>query len=311
MTNVVPIDRRVDARQVSAEARRRYAAERSVREVAAIGRNRRARLLRQRKTWLAISAGMAILGLAGGATAALWWQLPPAMVVVVKATSTLDRPAKIDNLPAQVQSLSSTTSAVTLSGTTAIAQSDIDTKTVHLPEIKALPAEASNLVSAVSVPTLLPLPSPLPAQRLPAAAMPSGIPLARTPILVGRRNPANVAAAALPAVAQTNQGGILPTTRYEAPKPIAEAAKVPLVKPVPSLEQISTLPDAARLSTPTPAYRVLGVPVDGLLQIQVGTDPTVKQVRVGERLPGGEVLRSANSETNFVETSTRGFQVRP
>ena len=94
----------------------------------------------------------------------------------------------------------------------------------------------------------------------------------------------------------------LVTTQYEAPAAATKTQVAPaVVAPTP-------LATPATTQTASAAYQVVNVPVDGVLQIKIGRDPAIKHIKVGERLPSGEVLRKATADTGQVETSERSFK---
>lgn len=310
MTNVVSIDHHVDAREISAAARRRYMAERSEREVAAIGRNRRARLLRQRKAWLTISAATAVIGSVAGIAATLWWQQSSAVTAIATASRPQDVSLKkLSETPARVvaETIVQSSSAIATVTQPAGASQTAAVATVLVTPTVVLPVVTPSMPALV----VAALPVSKPAQQSQSDALPGGKPALRTALPAVRAKQAVVlpmpTPTPSPVQAQAVQREPLPTTQYESSRqlparPFATQAKQELAQET---------KQSAPVSQNAPTYKVIGVPVDGLLQIQIGSDPTVKNVRVGERLPGGEVLRSANAETNLVETSERGFKVRP
>jgi hypothetical protein len=58
-------------------------------------------------------------------------------------------------------------------------------------------------------------------------------------------------------------------------------------------------------------WKVIGVPVDGVVQIQLGTDQTVRHLKIGQRLPNGAEIRAASSEFQTVETNTGRLSIKP
>jgi hypothetical protein len=297
-SNVVPIDRRAMARSVSAEARRRYVVQRNEKEVAAIKRNRFARLRTTRRWWLSVTAATAALGAGIGASAVLWIQ---SNASTVPKLTTVAATAAVASVPVSA-------TATVVQGN--LAQTFPTQVTATLPVVIQ---QAPITVGAVAVPTASPAQSihASPAFSLAASAsasLPSGSPLAlaapskQAPLVAAIKLPARVSVP-VPTVNITAAAAKVPekpTTKYEA---VAAAAK----QPTPTT---STSPIAAAQTTTSVPYVGIGVPVDGVLQIQVGRDPTVKHVRIGERLPSGEVLRRASSETGQIETSERNFVVK-
>lgn len=277
ISNVVQLDQRASARLVSAEVRRQYLAERSKREVAAIRRNRLARLVSTKRWWLTMIGVTTVASMSIGATALWWWQQ--------SNTSSIQAVAHVKPAPEAVnkatQSMTTTVSVVATGS----------------PPIHSSPA-------TVPVSTTTPLPT---------GRMPPGIPMAQAQILKQAvPSPASKPAVNAPSqpATQTVQK-IQPSTQYEA----ATASVAKPTNPAPaSVPAATTMTTQAATLNASPvvanaAYQVVGVPVDGVLQIKIGKDPAIKPVRIGERLPSGEVLRRANSDTGQVETSERSFKV--
>lgn len=153
------------------------------------------------------------------------------------------------------------------------------------------------------------------------AAMPQGAPMAlQQPVAAGQRTPEpspgktpQNAAKAAPSMAQTQAGA----------KPIAEpapnAASVATAQSTaspgkegsgayeepqlhsqsPSLPQQPSIPRSKVLASLS--YKVLGVPVDGVLNLEV--DGVIKSIRVGQQLPDGSTLTQALANTNEFVTS--------
>lgn len=263
-SNVVAIDQRAHAREVSAEVRRQQLAERSERVVGAIKRNRRARMMATKRWWLTVTGATALVSVSIGAGAAWWWQQSSAV-----------------------------------STRTAIAVLPI----AKPQEVKAVLQVQPAVVAAVQ--PAPPAPAPVqPVVASPMGRLPSGVPgnliqphKAVHPAPVGK--PAGRSTAPLQE-AQVSKDKPS-TTQYEAPA--ANVSKPAIVNP-PVVSVVTPTPAVATTSP----YQVVGVPVDGVLQIKIGKDPAIKHVRIGERLPGGEVLRKANSETGQVDTSERSFK---
>ena len=276
-SNVVQLDQRASARLVSAEVRRQYLAERSKREVAAIRRNRLARLVTTKRWWWTMIGVTTVASMSIGATAVWWWQQ--------SNTASIQAVAQVKTAPEAVtKATQSMTPKVSVVATGS-------------PPIHSSPA-------TVPVTTTAPLP---------AGRMPPGIPMAQAQVLKQAvPSPANKQSVNVPSqpATQTVQKA-QPSTQYEA----ATASVAKPTTPAPaSVTAATTTPTQTATSNASPvvantAYQVVGVPVDGVLQIKIGKDPAIKPVRIGERLPGGEVLRRANSDTGLVETSERSFKV--
>ena len=276
-SNVVQLDQRASARLVSAEVRRQYLAERSKREVAAIRRNRLARLVKTKRWWWTMMGVTTVASMSIGATAVWWWQQ--------SNTASIQAVAQVKPAPEAVtkatQSMTPTVSVVATGS----------------PPIHSSPA-------TVPVPTTAPLP---------AGRMPPGIPMAQAQVLKQAvPSPANKQSVNVPSqpVTQTVQK-IQPSTQYEAATSSVAKPTNPAPASVPMVTTMTTqaATSNASLVVANTAYQVVGVPVDGVLQIKIGKDPAIKPVRIGERLPSGEVLRRANSDTGQVETSERSFKV--
>ena len=293
-SNVVSIDRRAIARSVSAEARRRYIAQRSEKEVAAIQRNRFARLRSTNRWWLSITACAALVGAGTGAGGLLWVQsvatpvataaVPDAVTVVPATAAAAIRPAKPEKVAVsmQVEALPS--------GIASLPRGIEQMADVALPP--TTPTALATLVTG-SVSMRMPTGGPT-TQLAPLKPKVFGAAATQSARVLATPSPTPVAS---PAKAVEK-----PTTQYEA---------TPNGYKMPGSSNSIGVPPAASGLQPAPGiYSGIGVPVDGVLQIQIGRDPTIKQVKIGERLPTGEVLRRANSETGQVETSERTFSVK-
>lgn len=262
-SNVVAIDQRAHAREVSAEVRRQQLAERSERVVGAIKRNRRARMMATKRWWLIVTGATALVSVSIGA-GATWWM--------------------------QQSNAGSTRTA-----------------TAVLSVAKPLEVKATQPVqpAVVAVQPAPPAPAPVqPVEASPMGRLPSGAPgNPNQPHKTVHPAPASKPAGRPAAPLQEAQVSKdkPSTTQYEAP--IANAPKPAIVNPA-AVPVVTPAPVVATTSL----YQVVGVPVDGVLQIKIGKDPAIKHIRIGERLPGGEVLRKANSETGQVDTSERSFK---
>lgn len=267
-SNVVAIDQRAHAREVSAEVRRQQLAERSDRVVGAIKRNRRARMMATKRWWLTVTGVTALVSVSLGAGAAWWWQqssavsaktavavLPIAKPQEVKATQPLQ--------PAVVAAVQPVTPA----------PAPIQVQPVEASSMGRLPSGAPGNPNQPHK-TVHPAPASKPAGR-PAAPLQEA--------QVSKDKPS--------------------TTQYEAPA--ANVSKPAIINPLVAAVPVATPAPAVATTSP---YQVVGVPVDGVLQIKIGKDPAIKHIRIGERLPSGEVLRKANSETGQVDTSERSFK---
>ena len=279
-SNVVQIDQRASARAVSAEVRRKFLAERSKREVAAIRRNRLARLVSTKRWWWTMIGVTTVVSMSVGASALLWWQQSSAVPLKAAAIAQLQPVPEAANKATQ----SAMPSVVTVASGS--------------PPIPSSPATVAVIAAAQS----------------PAGRMPPGVPMAQTLVVKqvapaqSNKQPVHTAAVQLVApVSQKTQ----PSTQYEAAAATVAKAATPAQAVVPNATPVAV--QAASVNTPAvnsnTAYQVVGVPVDGVLQIKIGKDPAIKPIRVGERLPSGEVLRRANSDTGQVETSERSFKV--
>jgi hypothetical protein len=287
-SNVVSIDRRALARSVSAEARRRYIAQRSEKEVAAIRRNRFARLRATKRWWISVTAITAGLSASVGAVTVLWIQsnTRPTHQGAILAASVAPVPGTpmvaIAPLVVGNTALATTTSPI------AIERSPVALGTVAVASVT--PTHTASMSSTATV------------LATGTERMPIGSP-------VGQPAPSKQVIFKLPVRAASPAPGIAlaastkpaekPTTQYEAAATLKLPPAAVLPIPSPSVAQSSAQP-----------YVGIGVPVDGVLQIQVGRDPAVKHVRIGERLPSGDVLRRADSVTGQVETSERSFLVK-
>ena len=149
--------------------------------------------------------------------------------------------------------------------------------------------------------------------QAPAGRMPPGSPMAATQgvkqVAPSQGSKQTVHAAVQHVAPATPKAQ--PSTQYDS-TPVT-AAKVAAPAPVVASNIAPVAAQSVAVTTPAvtnnTAYQVVGVPVDGVLQIKIGKDPAIKPIRVGERLPSGEVLRRANSDTGQVETSERSFKV--
>ena len=278
-SNVVQIDQRASARAVSAEVRRKFLAERSKREVAAIRRNRLARLVATKRWWWIMIGVTTVVSMSIGASALWWWQ--QSATVPLKAAAI-----------AQLQLAPETAKKATQSTMPSVA-----TVSTGSPPIPSSPATVPVIAAAT----------------LPAGHMPSGIPMAQAQVIKqavpsqAGKQPVHVATQSVAQAVLKPQ----PSTQYEATAPSVAKAATPALAVVPASSPITTQAANATSSTVigNTFYQVVGVPVDGVLQIKIGKDPAIKPIRVGERLPSGEVLRRANSDTGQVETSERSFKV--
>ena len=279
-SNVVQLDQRATARLVSAEVRRQYLAERSKREVAAIRRNRLARLVTTKRWWWTMIGVTTVVSMSVGASAVWWWQENATMPLKTGAVEQLQTPPE----PAD-KGLQPTKPVVTFVA-------------AGSPPIPSSPVTAPVIITA----------------QAPVGRMPPGVPMAPTPVVKQvapvqvSKQPVRIAAVqpVAPVTQKTH-----PSTQYEAATATAAKSATLAQAVVPNATPVAA--QATSVTTPAltsnTAYQVVGVPVDGVLQIKLGKDPAIKPIRVGERLPSGEVLRRANSDTGQVETSERSFKV--
>ena len=280
-SNVVQIDQRASARAVSAEVRRKFLAERSKREVAAIRRNRLARLVTTKRWWWTMIGVTTVVSMSIGACSLWWWQQSVTIPLKTRAVEQLQTTPEAAD---KVVQPGKPVVAFVASGS---------------PSIPLSPVTAPEMVTA----------------QAPVGRMPPGVPMTPTPVVKqvtpaqGSKQPVpHVPVAAVQPVAPVVQK-TQPSTQYEAAATVAKAANPQAV--IPNATPVAVQPASVTAPTVTSnaAYQVVGVPVDGVLQIKIGKDPAIKPIRVGERLPSGEVLRRANSDTGQVETSERSFKV--
>lgn len=279
-SNVVQLDQRASARLVSAEVRRQYLAERSKREVAAIRRNRLARLVTTKQWWWTMIGVTTVVSMSIGASALWWWQQSVTVPLKTGAVVQLQAFPEPDD-----KGLQPTKPVVAF-----IASGS--------PPIPSSPVTAPVIVTA----------------QASVGRMPPGVPMAPTPVVKlvapAQSSKQPVHTAAVQPVAPVTQK-TQPSTQYEAATATVAKSATPDQAVVPNATPVVV--QAASVTTPAvtsnTAYQVVGVPVDGVLQIKIGKDPAIKPIRVGERLPSGEVLRRANSDTGQVETSERSFKV--
>ena len=280
-SNVVQIDQRASARAVSAEVRRKFLAERSKREVAAIRRNRLARLVATKRWWWSMIGVTTVVSMSVGASA-LWWCQQSANV-------PLKAGAIVQLQPAPEAANKATQSTMPSVALVASGSPPIPSSPATVPVIAAAPSPAGRMPPGI----------PMPQEQVIKQAVPSQ----------AGRHPVHIATQPVAQAVQKAQ----PSTQYEAAA--TSVAKAPAPSPAPAVfptaPPIATHAAGAANSAlvGNTAYQVIGVPVDGVLQIKIGKDPAIKPIRVGERLPGGEVLRRANSDTGQVETSERIFKV--
>lgn len=272
-SNVVQIDQRASARAVSAEVRRKFLAERSKREVAAIRRNRLARLVTTKRWWWTMIGVATVASMSFGASALWWWQQSAIVPLKAGAIAQLQPASKAANKATQ---FAVAPVVIVASGS---------------PPIPSSPATVPVIAAATS----------------PAGRMPPGIPMVPTQVMKhavpsqASKQPVQVATQPTAPVVQKAQ----PSTQYEAATPAPAPAVLPAASPI-STQAANATNSPVVGNT---AFLVVGVPVDGVLQIKIGKDPAIKPIRVGERLPSGEVLRRANSDTGQIETSERSFKV--
>ena len=280
-SNVVQIDKRASARAVSAEVRRKFLAERSKREVAAIRRNRLARLVTTKRWWWTMIGVTTVVSTSIGACSLWWWQQS---VTIPLKTRAVEQQQTTPEAADMIVQPGKPVVVFVASGS---------------PPIPLSPVTAPEMFTA----------------QAPVGRMPPGVPMAPTPVVKqvmpaqGSKQPVpHVPVAAVQAVAPVVQK-TQPSTQYEAAATVAKAANPQAV--IPNATPVAVQPASVTAPTVTSnaAYQVVGVPVDGVLQIKIGKDPAIKPIRVGERLPSGEVLRRANSDTGQVETSERSFKV--
>jgi hypothetical protein len=294
-TNVVQLDRNAAARRVSAEAHRRYVAERSARELDAIRRNRFARLRSTRRWWFAM-LGMGTLASFTAGVGLMYWlsQSPKNLSLqAIPSTSSSSVNQVATNMPLATPSaavqpvLQTVTSSIPMPTNTAMVSTSVSMTVSSLPISMPVGSQPNNSATGTV------------AQARPAGRL--------IPIL--NKDARVEAAVKPPSIIQLKQAATIPNTQFESvvtsSVPAIPAAIVKPSLPVPG----SALVNATNVA-PIPTYSSVGVPVDGVLQIQIGNDPSIKHYRVGQRLPGGEVLRRAISETGQVETSERSFTVR-
>jgi cytoskeletal protein RodZ len=295
-TNVVQLDRNAAARRVSAEAHRRYVAERSARELEAIRRNRFARLRSTRRWWLAV-LGIGTLASFTAGVGLMHWLSQPAKILSIQ---------NISSASPSVSSVNAVATNMPLITPTIGVQPVLQTVTssTQLPDSTVLVSMPVSLTSS-SLVNLLPddLKSRTTVTDKVAQVRPVGRPI-QVP-----NNVQKEVVVKTPPVVQLKQVIANPNTQFDSvatsPMPASPAAIVKPPSPIANSQASTTN------SVPsTAAYSSVGVPVDGVLQIQIGNDPAIKHYRVGQRLPSGEVLRRATSETGQVETSERSFTVR-
>jgi cytoskeletal protein RodZ len=270
-SNVVQIDQRALARAVSDEVRRKFYAERSVREVAAIRRNRLARLVKTKQWWWTMLGVTSIVSMSIGASALWWWQQGSI------ATTQLSLQVATGTTTAQID-INKSVSTTSGSGSP------------HFPSTQAIAPVLTQV-----------------------GRMPPGTPM--SPVQTAKqavKTPAPIVRQPVPTPTQTTAATKLetqPSTQYEAPRQaITNQAAMPTISQG-TTQDAAPATAVASIPVTNTAYQVLGVPVDGVLQIKIGKDPAIKPIRVGERLPNGEILRKANSETGQIETSERTFKV--
>ena len=265
--NVVPIDYRAQARVRSDDAKRQKAAERSKRLVAAIQKNRRARLLATKQLWLGVTGVAAIVGMFAGVASTLAWQ------------HGVDR-EKENSIQLPSPQLSNNNVVAPERATVNAAQdatNNIASKTINTPPTILAAPSATNIIAGKAVST----PSPVVVQST----------------TVTQQKEQAISTQTMKSESPKSEP---PSTQYEAPLVVK-----PIVKSAPDATNNIASKAINTLATSEISYQIIGVPVDGVVQIKIGNNPTVKPVRVGEKFPNGEILKHANAETGQVETSAR------
>lgn len=126
-------------------------------------------------------------------------------------------------------------------------------------------------------------------QQVAAVAVPKNSPLSMPPSRVANTNP--------PAGAAKD---LMSSDRQAASKPKADGGVYEVTErfkpPAPARGE----PSASSMPA---GWKVVGVPVDGILNLEVGG--AVRSYRVGDRLPNGAVLAEASAERNSFKTNER------
>jgi hypothetical protein len=281
---VIDIKTRARAREEAQAARAHAMQERSSREVEAMVANRKARISNMRKAWLLRMASCTVGALiVGGLGGFLIGQGTASLPVAHFGSTDNDLALKI---PRDI-STEITQKAIEGNPEITATTSPISTLTVVKRELdipsKALPSVRSVAKATSSTPT-------------PIGSGKANIDMNRAP----PSGTSNAVTLVTGARTERQVNGV-----FEAPALVQQ----PLQNTKSSNQSTATL-GVTGTSTRATGFKPVNVAIDGVLMIQVGSDPTIRNVRVGERLPSGEVLRSAIADSGAVETSERSFTVR-
>jgi hypothetical protein len=245
---------------------------RDARVLAAAARNRRDRLLRDRKVHSALGVLLLCFGFYLGKV------LPDfgGNEVQKQPTAQLPKAVQPVAVPAQVT----------------VTPQPVNEVKIPVEITKPLIPVAPALVAAATAPIAKPIAPVIPvtAQTSRQAAKPI---VPQTKINTGK--PIGTAQQSDPAKSG-DVAAVVPVKSIIASTPsdkAVTAVEVPL-QPSPSAVAIP------KATEKQPGYTLVGVPVDGVAQIKLTGSTAIKHVKVGEKLPDNTVLKKANAETGEI-----------
>ena len=297
MANVTPFkprDGRGRARDESNEVLRKRLLERQRRELDAIALNRARRLSTQRAAWL-LRIGLASMSslVVGGALT--YW------AVVGLGSSSLMR-----GVPSQQSSAEAVVPTGAAVGAASVAAASVAVTSAPVA-VASEPGAAASVVVASAPAAVASAPvvalASAPVQSSASPRMPLVKPNElRSPEFKALSTPGPVPSPRVEAKVELRPSGVKSENSnpgiYEAALPLPRV-KSPVKTAVTTVSKPVKSPESSSDSGGSQSL-VVGVPADGLVLIQSGN--TVLPVKVGDRLPNGEILTSADASTGKFET---------